>query len=611
VSSSQAEALVLLIALAYLCHKFYKDGFQREGILLSVHALCALFVQRGTDDRQIENENENGEGATLLLRDLRTRQCASQGHFLSSFVLLALATTSVTGGANQGDDDGSVQHVVHAFVVMTVALSNFKYSQLLKMHAILQITSLCILLHASYQLYLIQQTFTWFATISIPLAVFTSELALQSCKCIPKCFTLGDALLISNACMAVVINCVMQWHATWTQPPQALLQGVAAGESNTLLTQTGLLYAAIMFIALVMRLSTGDFDQSLPSVCTSALTCFLCALLYPTGLSGLVGALTSLFDAFAANAGLLVLWALVVCVTIPTIMFLAKGDLLSNIVIRKLFHLAALTVFVSAIHVDAIIQRQGDDGLALQGVRKRSTTAWQTCIAIFRGLVQQFVFMDHGSDDSQGEENLERNVAQATDFLGFCSAVLLCAFVLCEYVRIQGRGSQFSVQVTRLLRSFTDARDSGTFIISHLSLLVGLSVPVWLHSTKFDSAPDKCIPEALLLSSGTMALGIADVLGVLIGRRFGVIAICKGSKKTLEGTVSAIAGTVVFALAWDHAMSGGASGSTALLTSQTCQGKLTSFVLACVATCLLEAFTLQLDNLYVPLFFYLLLINVN
>jgi hypothetical protein len=46
--------------------------------------------------------------------------------------------------------------------------------------------------------------------------------------------------------MAVVINCVMQWHATWTQPPQALLQGVAAGESNTLLTQVSKRYKEVL-----------------------------------------------------------------------------------------------------------------------------------------------------------------------------------------------------------------------------------------------------------------------------------------------------------------------------------------------------------------------------
>ena len=354
-----------------------------------------------------------------------------------------------------------------------------------------------------------------------------------------------------------------------------------------------------MYIALVMRLSTGDFDQSTPSVSISALICFLCAMLYPTSLSGLVGASRSLFGIFAANTGLLAFWTFIVCVTIPSIMLLEKGNLLSNIVIRKLFHLAALAVFISAIHMGAS-ERQGDFGGFSMSQGVVATPSWRALT--LSNLMQRFTTL---SSASGLQREVNGSEAQATEFLGFCSAALLCVLVLCEYIRIQGRASQFSVHATTLLRRFTDSRDSGTFIISHLSLLIGLSTPVWLHSAKLSSTPDKHIPGAFVLASGTMVLGIADVLGVLIGRHFGIVAICKGSKKTLEGTVSAAAGMIGFALLWDH-VSGGSA-----LTSQTSQGNLLSFVLACVATCLLEAFTLQLDNLYVPLYFYVLLINVH
>ena len=138
VSSSAGEALVCLCALAYLCHKFYREGDSlTECMLLSVHSLCALLVQLALPKPE----------SSSVMRDLRTRKCDSQGHFLSSFLLLAFVTTSITRakhGRGVGDEGGAgdgdlVQHVVHAFVTLTVALSNFKYSQLLKMHSILQV----------------------------------------------------------------------------------------------------------------------------------------------------------------------------------------------------------------------------------------------------------------------------------------------------------------------------------------------------------------------------------------------------------------------------------------------------------------------------------------
>ena len=176
--------------------------------------------------------------------------------------------------------------------------------------------------------------------------------------------------------------------------------------------------------------------------------------------------------------------------------------------------------------------------------------------------------------------------------VALASALLVGLLVLCEFVRVQSTLTAISIKMTAFFSGFTDTRDSGMFIISHLSLLVGLSAPFWFGAV-----------HSLVLSSGVLALGVADVLGVVIGRTFGSVGICRGSKKTVEGTIGAILGTLGFALAWDSITSGSFFGS--LREGGGGQGLgLLTFACLTVGMCLLEAFTAQLDNLYVPLLYF-------
>ena len=119
--------------------------------------------------------------------------------------------------------------------------------------------------------------------------------------------------------------------------------------------------------------------------------------------------------------------------------------------------------------------------------------------------------------------------------------------------------------------------------VSHFSLLVGMAAPVWL-CTAADTQPNS--PRLAAAFSGIVVLGIADSAASALGRRFGRHSVL-GTRKTIEGTVG---GIVCNSIAW-------------CLLSAFLESKRTfnSFVYASVASCVLEAATTQLDNIFLPL----------
>jgi dolichol kinase len=85
------------------------------------------------------------------------------------------------------------------------------------------------------------------------------------------------------------------------------------------------------------------------------------------------------------------------------------------------------------------------------------------------------------------------------------------------------------------------------------------------------------------------------------------VRICRGSSKTVEGTLSAVAATLAgwVVLASAGWLGDGLGSSFAALHSGAAAWALT--VAATALSCLLEAATCQLDNIFVPLHYYALL----
>ena len=101
-------------------------------------------------------------------------------------------------------------------------------------------------------------------------------------------------------------------------------------------------------------------------------------------------------------------------------------------------------------------------------------------------------------------------------------------------------------------------------------------------------------PPAIAAWAGLLALGVADTAAAAAGIAFGRHRVFAGAHKTIEGAIAAVVAlcasfVVVAALGWAHFDLGpGLLGWWRLLW-------------VCVLTCSLEAVTLQLDNLVVPL----------
>uniref|UniRef100_A0A8C5R375 dolichol kinase n=1 Tax=Leptobrachium leishanense TaxID=445787 RepID=A0A8C5R375_9ANUR len=172
------------------------------------------------------------------------------------------------------------------------------------------------------------------------------------------------------------------------------------------------------------------------------------------------------------------------------------------------------------------------------------------------------------------------------------SVVCLAVFVLLEYARyfcIKPIGQT----LRNLLSLFIDERDTGPLILTHIYLLLGMSLPVWLFP-KFCTA-SLSGPSTLLPYSGVLAVGVGDTIASLCGSTFGEIK-WPGTKKTFEGTTMSVFAQII-AVALILICDGGVninSGYAWLIWS-----------IAVVS--LLEAFTTQIDNLILPLYLHIML----
>ncbi|XP_077050494.1 dolichol kinase [Siphateles boraxobius] len=170
------------------------------------------------------------------------------------------------------------------------------------------------------------------------------------------------------------------------------------------------------------------------------------------------------------------------------------------------------------------------------------------------------------------------------------SALLFLEFV--RYFRIR----PFGPPLRCLLTLFLDERDSGPLILTHIYLLLGVALPIWL-------SPGTCTPKGglggaggLVPYAGVLAVGVGDTVASIFGSSVGEIR-WPGTKKTFEGTATSvfaqIIAVVVFLIA-DSSINLNASYSWVV-------GSITMVAM-------LEAYTSQIDNLLLPLYLYILLL---
>jgi len=164
---------------------------------------------------------------------------------------------------------------------------------------------------------------------------------------------------------------------------------------------------------------------------------------------------------------------------------------------------------------------------------------------------------------------------------GFACGILL----LLEYVRIC-RVPPFGNWLHIYLTSYTDSRDQGPVILTHIYLLVGCAFPLWVFPDGASLAP----------FAGLIILGAGDAAGAIVGSTRGHYK-WPGGNKTVEGTVAAFTACMFCLFVFSF-----------FVSFDIRWGPVT---LATLLTCMLEAFTKQIDNLTLPVIYSSLLYISN
>ncbi|XP_069604281.1 dolichol kinase [Ranitomeya imitator] len=172
------------------------------------------------------------------------------------------------------------------------------------------------------------------------------------------------------------------------------------------------------------------------------------------------------------------------------------------------------------------------------------------------------------------------------------SVACFAAFVLLEYIRYF-RIRPLGQTLRNLLTLFLDERDSGPLILTHIYLLLGMSLPIWLFPRLCASSFSS--PSTLLPYCGVLAVGVGDTIASICGSALGEIK-WPGTKKTFEGTMMAIFAQII---------------AVALLlicdTNVTMNSGYVWLLGSITLVTLLEAFTTQIDNILLPLYLHIML----
>ena len=160
------------------------------------------------------------------------------------------------------------------------------------------------------------------------------------------------------------------------------------------------------------------------------------------------------------------------------------------------------------------------------------------------------------------------------------------------------------VMATAGYRSKRMCLAAGPVLVTHFSLLLGMAVPIWLSSIP-STFPGKPIADLGPAFAGIIILGLADSAASAVGRRFGQIKIL-GTQKTFEGTI----GGVILALAgwaavWPLCCRLVGTDGGAWNSNHAC-----AIVAATLGSCVLEAATTQLDNIFLPMHHFAMLLLV-
>ncbi|KAI5461436.1 hypothetical protein BGZ63DRAFT_356371 [Mariannaea sp. PMI_226] len=139
-------------------------------------------------------------------------------------------------------------------------------------------------------------------------------------------------------------------------------------------------------------------------------------------------------------------------------------------------------------------------------------------------------------------------------FAALALALVLAIFLILDLLRAS-QLPPLSKPIASFLAPYVDGRDfRGPVVISHIFLLIGCAIPLWLTLASLPRTGSGCLAgwevptREVSMVSGVICVGLGDAAASLIGRRYGHRKWFWGGGKSLEGSV-AFAVAVFFGLA--------------------------------------------------------------
>ncbi|KAL8942057.1 MAG: hypothetical protein Q9216_001869 [Gyalolechia sp. 2 TL-2023] len=129
-------------------------------------------------------------------------------------------------------------------------------------------------------------------------------------------------------------------------------------------------------------------------------------------------------------------------------------------------------------------------------------------------------------------------------FVALALSLVLAIFLLLDLFRAS-QLPPLSKPLTNFLAPYVDGRDHrGPVIVSHIFLLIGCSIPLWLslasmpRSGTFPWQGWEVPSRDVSMVSGVICVGMGDAAASLIGRRYGMRRWCWSGGKSLEGSAA-------------------------------------------------------------------------
>ena len=142
--------------------------------------------------------------------------------------------------------------------------------------------------------------------------------------------------------------------------------------------------------------------------------------------------------------------------------------------------------------------------------------------------------------------------------------------------------------IEECFKSFRDEKDSGPLTLTHIYLLIGMSIPIWIH-------PNEDV-SSLALSSGIISVGFGDTAASVVGNLIGSHR-WKNSKKTIEGSIGAVIAQVASSI-W-------LMNHFSVHSNEVIWESMIPIIIISILVAVIEAKTSQIDNLILPLYHYL------